>query len=728
MYSWKRFAIRRFFGLDEKTNIVDVKDGNSPEAINIYQDATGIVSKCKGNEILFASDFDASTEIDEIGSGIIGGTKYWFEFAGGDFHYATSASGTKTTISPSPAISTSNPIWWEIIDEKLFFVDGTNQLRFFDGTAIYNSFIADRPTTSISTATVGTGYDYGFTIERTLSSPTAIYAGESPINSSILTNKNSTISAILANPIGPSGYNYVEGDIIRIYRKSTGTAIGWQLVATHTVTGAEAGAGTFTQSTSAPTDDSPQLYTDLGLAINKSAPTGLTGITSHYGRLVGWKDSTVYVSKSSNVHSFPDQQAVKEAFVYTFNAGDGEDITTCVSYRESLFVLKPSTGAIFVGVGPDDSGGNAFAFRRYEAKGNGCIAGKSAKVVGEEKNTVLIYLSNNGFYATDGNDPIRIGEKVEPTVRSMSTAVKSTAVAVHERRIGHYMCFLGPQNARICLAFDVRKDENGYVGWFKYDAFPVKCVAWDSEEKYLAGTFEGYAFQSRNSDLPDDFSIVSAEYVSSSDVDTGADSITVANSYTTGDPIIFRTSGTVPTGLANNTTYYVIVLSATEIQLATSEANALAGTEINITSQGSGTHSLIAKAAIDGYYTTNWLNFQSPGQVKKLAKPSLIFNAKASQVDIELSIAYDWFPAFTDTLRVQIQSSHIWGYPLSSPEPWGTFIWGSGALASPRNIPIPRRKVRSIRYKFRNANIDEDMNLQGFEQDYAYIRNRGNWA
>lgn len=52
------------------------------------------------------------------------------------------------------------------------------------------------------------------------------------------------------------------------------------------------------------------------------------------------------------------------------------------------------------------------------------------------------------------------------------------------------------------------------------------------------------------------------------------------------------TSGSLPAGLATATDYYVIWVSDTTIKLATSYANAVAGTAIDITTAGSGTHTL----------------------------------------------------------------------------------------------------------------------------------------
>lgn len=78
-------------------------------------------------------------------------------------------------------------------------------------------------------------------------------------------------------------------------------------------------------------------------------------------------------------------------------------------------------------------------------------------------------------------------------------------------------------------------------------------------------------------------------------VNTTADTITVnaAASLATGRPVIFGTTGTLPGGITSNTTVlYAVVVNSTTIKLASSRANAHAGTTIDLTSQGTGTHTL----------------------------------------------------------------------------------------------------------------------------------------
>lgn len=69
---------------------------------------------------------------------------------------------------------------------------------------------------------------------------------------------------------------------------------------------------------------------------------------------------------------------------------------------------------------------------------------------------------------------------------------------------------------------------------------------------------------------------------------TGADNH-ANNELQTGQAIFYDTTGSVITGLTDATTYYVIRVTATTFSLASSVANANAGTVIALSSDGSGT-------------------------------------------------------------------------------------------------------------------------------------------
>ncbi len=74
----------------------------------------------------------------------------------------------------------------------------------------------------------------------------------------------------------------------------------------------------------------------------------------------------------------------------------------------------------------------------------------------------------------------------------------------------------------------------------------------------------------------------------------GTDIITISKSFTVGMAVKFTTTGTLPAPLAAGTTYYVSYVSGSSIKVATTLANAIAGTNVDITDTGTGTHSISA--------------------------------------------------------------------------------------------------------------------------------------
>jgi|TARA_B100000035_G_scaffold272926_1_gene248499 hypothetical protein len=75
-----------------------------------------------------------------------------------------------------------------------------------------------------------------------------------------------------------------------------------------------------------------------------------------------------------------------------------------------------------------------------------------------------------------------------------------------------------------------------------------------------------------------------------SSVDTASNELSItAHPFNTGDRVVITSTGTVPGGLATNVGYFVISASANSIKLASTRANAVANTDIDIQSAGSGT-------------------------------------------------------------------------------------------------------------------------------------------
>ncbi len=73
-------------------------------------------------------------------------------------------------------------------------------------------------------------------------------------------------------------------------------------------------------------------------------------------------------------------------------------------------------------------------------------------------------------------------------------------------------------------------------------------------------------------------------------VDTADNSFTISgHPFNTGDRIVVSSTGTIPGGLAANSAYYIINDTANTIKFAASYANAIATSEIDIQTVGSGT-------------------------------------------------------------------------------------------------------------------------------------------
>jgi len=99
------------------------------------------------------------------------------------------------------------------------------------------------------------------------------------------------------------------------------------------------------------------------------------------------------------------------------------------------------------------------------------------------------------------------------------------------------------------------------------------------------------------------------------DICTHTSTTSIPSNILTGTRVRCTTTTTLPAGLATATDYYFIKVSDTTYKLATSYANAIAGTAINITDAGTGTHTL------------NWL---LPRYTNGAGVNAVIFNPSAT--------------------------------------------------------------------------------------------------
>jgi len=122
----------------------------------------------------------------------------------------------------------------------------------------------------------------------------------------------------------------------------------------------------------------------------------------------------------------------------------------------------------------------------------------------------------------------------------------------------------------------------------------------------------------------------SAKTFTAASVDTVTDQITItAHTFSTGLKGQVSNPGALPTGLSASTDYFVIVIDADTIQLATSLVNALAATAINITAQGSGTNTFtptaIAGASIKLQQSMDNLNWADLGSATNITADGNVY-------------------------------------------------------------------------------------------------------
>jgi hypothetical protein len=115
----------------------------------------------------------------------------------------------------------------------------------------------------------------------------------------------------------------------------------------------------------------------------------------------------------------------------------------------------------------------------------------------------------------------------------------------------------------------------------------------------------------------------------------------------TGDGVKVSSTATVPSTLVAGTTYYAIKLTDTSYQLATTLANAFAGTAIDLTSAGSGQHTLAqvnyAAYACDGTIDTNQTAYDNVRALLTACRGMLVFSGGKYRLVLDVATTASGF-------------------------------------------------------------------------------------
>jgi hypothetical protein len=119
------------------------------------------------------------------------------------------------------------------------------------------------------------------------------------------------------------------------------------------------------------------------------------------------------------------------------------------------------------------------------------------------------------------------------------------------------------------------------------------------------------------------------------DVSVADDTITItAHGFITGDKGQFSSTGTLPAGLSTSTDYFIIKVDANTIKVATSLANALLGTALNITGQGTVaatntfTPTAIAGGSVKLQKSNDGTNWSDEGSATNITADGLVWLEK----------------------------------------------------------------------------------------------------
>lgn len=174
---------------------------------------------------------------------------------------------------------------------------------------------------------------------------------------------------------------------------------------------------------------------------------------------------------------------------------------------------------------------------------------------------------------------------------------------------------IGPITLEVDVGLNLNSmfDDSDSVGDYKWSSKTsdfkgwLKCDGRSLDKRTYSRLFAkiGYSFggSGNNFNLPNlEGKVLAAigtgtttETIAFTAVNTTTETITVASNddkWITGMEVVLTTSGSAPGGTTAGNTYYIIRASATTIQLANSLSDAVAGNNINLTSQGSGNHTI----------------------------------------------------------------------------------------------------------------------------------------
>jgi hypothetical protein len=266
-------------------------------------------------------------------------------------------------------------------------------------------------------------------------------------------------------------------------------------------------------------------------------------------------------------------QASRTFYLSPITVGDsGRQILRLASTTNDFFIFKEREGIYRFNISPGDT---------YPLGQDIVLVDNTTYLIADESvqeiDESLYFLSQKGFYRLTSTSLTKIDKDIDLDVRK---TIAKTDLSLVRSFGNEYRKFYG------CFFPDTETDGSGSC--FVYDTIQGQWTRWDDVSFEAASLNQ---IQNKLTTVTKDLKL-NTFFTSEATVDTALDTITLADGITPlQDYMIvrFTTTGTLPAGLNLNTNYW-IVKQAITLKVATSRANAIAGTFVDITTTGTGVH------------------------------------------------------------------------------------------------------------------------------------------
>lgn len=369
---------------------------------------------------------------------------------------------TFTELGSSLALSTEELASFVTVNNRVYIADGVKFL-VTDGSSVYDAQV-DRPVGGGDPVAHGTGnltgtYDYKFTWYS------STWGQETP--SSDPTAEVVCVSShVDIGFISPIPHDRADGrfDLKKIYRrKVSANETTWSYVAS-----IAHNAETYTDDIS---DSNVDILTTAPLSYASENPLV---------RYLAWQDDVLFAAGEDAYptrlyYSRVGQPFAIDDYLEIGSAHDTDKITGLIAFQGLMYVFKARSIWALSGNSAD-----TFSCKKI-VPGIGCVSHHSIVAVGD----LVYFLSDDGFYAFDGSQSVRLGGALDPVGPALSARRRSRdrfVIGAWDQSCGCVVWAYSPDggtsNTRCLVYFIDNSKRVGQASWAQWSfTYSVQCLS-----------------------------------------------------------------------------------------------------------------------------------------------------------------------------------------------------------------------------------------------------------